>query len=133
METPDKLLLDTHAFLWAVLEPERLGRRLQGWLHNAAGRPVVSVVSFWEISLLLQKGRLASARGLELFTDQGLADVDANLLPLRAEHVRVFHSLPAHHKDSFDRMLVAQALSEGAALATRDETIRRNYAVQVLW
>ena len=134
MASPEGLLLDTHAFVWALSAPDRIGRRLRLWLGDAARTPLVSVVSFWELSLLVRRGRMEfSDASLPEFIADGIAKLNATTLPLRVDHILTFHRLPEHHKDLFDRMLVAQAVSEGAALATRDETIRRNYAVQVLW
>lgn len=125
-----KVLFDTHAFLWALSEPHRLSPKARNFLVEG-NRPLVSVATIWEIVIKVQKGKLgldSSANTLK----QAISDLAAELLPIRLEHVLGILRLRDHHKDPFDRLLVAQALSEGAAIATADEFIRL-YPVDIFW
>jgi PIN domain nuclease of toxin-antitoxin system len=133
LASPERLLLDTHAFLWALQAPHLL-EGVREWLADDSRSPLLSAVSVWEVSMLVRNGRieLPDACLREFITD-GIATLNATVMPLYAHHVVAFHDLPAHHKDAFDLMLIAQALHEGAALATLDKTIRRHSDVQVLW
>jgi PIN domain nuclease of toxin-antitoxin system len=134
LATPERLLLDTHAFVWALQSPGQLGERLRQRLTDGTGSLFVSTVSAWELSTLVRKGRIELPdASLGEFVLDGISTLNASVLPLRIEHVLAFHDLPAHHKDPFDRMLIAQALHEHAVLATVDETIRRHYDVEVFW
>jgi PIN domain nuclease of toxin-antitoxin system len=110
------VLLDTHIFLWIRVAPDKLtGREVA--IIDAAPRRTVSVVSFWEIALLVSLGRIGPDPGL--FTlPQGL-----ELLPILPTHCRGLLDLPPLHRDPFDRMLIAQARHERLMLLTRDTKI----------
>jgi PIN domain nuclease of toxin-antitoxin system len=125
-----KVLFDTHAFLWAASEPERLSPKVLEFLERG-GRPLVSVATFWEIVVKVQKGKL-SFDAPEQAIGQAISDLAADILPVRLEHVLGVLRLEPHHKDPFDRLLVAQAAAEGAAIATVDEFVRM-YPVDVFW
>jgi PIN domain nuclease of toxin-antitoxin system len=120
------LLLDTHVFIWARTEPGRLRRQTQSALTNA-GTVFVSVASAWEVEIKSAKGLLK----LPATVAEGIAQSGFQALPVTLDHVDRLRDLPLHHKDPFDRMLVAQALSEDAALVTADETLAR-YGVRLM-
>jgi PIN domain nuclease of toxin-antitoxin system len=110
------VLVDTHLLLWIRAEPERLNSREQDILEIAQLR-YVSIVVLWEIAILMSLGRIARQ---ERFLDipEGF-----DLLPVQARHCRALLDLPQHHRDPFDRMLIAQAISEHLPLLTRDRAI----------
>ncbi|WP_044560601.1 type II toxin-antitoxin system VapC family toxin [Azospirillum sp. B4] len=110
------LLLDTHIFLWMRADPARLTERERG-LIDRAPRRLVSAVSFWEIALLASLGRIDDDPRLFTLPD-GIA-----LLPVSPVHCRELVDLPPLHRDPFDRMLIAQARTEGLSLLTRDAKI----------
>jgi len=122
-----RLLLDTHAFLWVRAEPARVPERTVAALL-AADRVLVSVVSAWEVEIKIAKGAM---RTRETFAE-GIADSGFETLGVTLRHVEALRELPAHHRDPFDRMLVAQARAEGATLVTADRDIRA-YAVPTMW
>ena len=125
-----RVLLDTHAFLWAATQPKKLPSKLSVYLQSSHER-LVSTASLWEIAIKVRNGKLVMEEPREQLV-RAAADLKAVILPVRANHVFRTLALPGHHKDPFDRLLVAQAIEEGAALATDDEMTRR-YAVDIFW
>lgn len=121
-------LLDTHAFVWSVLEPRQLGEKARAALTDPSSEVFVSAVSFWEISLKTALGKLK----LENCSPETLLEAaltqSFQLLPLTPEDVSAFHQLPrTAHKDPFDRMLIWQAIRGRHTLITRDAGIKRAY------
>ena len=116
------LLLDTHVFVWAVAEPHRLGRRLRQALESPDNQVVVSAVIPWEIAIKQAIGRLKFP--LDLF-DATIGRMGCEILPILPAHGIVAGGLPRHHNDPFDRMLIAQALTENLTLVTRDQAMLR--------
>jgi PIN domain nuclease of toxin-antitoxin system len=122
-----RLLLDTNALLWALDRPERLSDRASDAISSPANDIFVSPVSAWEISIK------SAARKLEPRADllNELRRIDFSPVAVTWEHGVAAGSLPLHHRDPFDRMLVAQAQLEGLTIVTSDERIGR-YQVAVL-
>ena len=110
------ILVDTHFVLWLRIAPRQLTRGERTVLDNSAVRQV-SIVSLWEIAIMVTVGRLPPDHRL-LETPVGF-----ELLPVRADHCKGYATLPMHHRDPFDRMLIAQAQSEGVPLLTRDRAM----------
>lgn len=125
-----RVLLDTHAFLWATTYPKKLPPKLSRYLQSSHER-LVSTASLWEIAIKVRTGKLIMEEPRNQLV-RAAADLKAVVLPIRANHVFRTLTLPGHHKDPFDRLLVAQAMEEGAALATDDDMMRR-YAVDIFW
>jgi PIN domain nuclease of toxin-antitoxin system len=122
-----RVLLDTHAFLWWRLNSRRLLRAARESIATA-DIVWVSAASAWEIAIKRQLGRLE----LEEPFGSMVADSDFTALPVTFDHAERTGVLPPHHSDPFDRMLVAQAIIEGATLITHDRQFRP-YDVQILW
>lgn len=122
-----RLLLDTHAYIWLRVEPTRVPAKTRAAVADA-DLVLVSVVSGWEIELKVASGKL---RPIGTFGD-GMHNSGYVELPVYGKHVDALRELPLHHRDPFDRMLVAQARAEGATLVTADRDIRA-YAVPTLW
>jgi PIN domain nuclease of toxin-antitoxin system len=116
------LLLDTHVFVWAVSEPSRLGPMVRAALVSPENDVVVSSVVPWEIAIKRAIGRLEFP--LDLF-DATVERMGCDILPILPAHGIVAGGLPRHHNDPFDRMLIAQALTEGLMLVTEDQAILR--------
>jgi len=127
-----RVLLDTHAVIWSLSEPKRLGPSLRRLFRDSSFVPFVSTVSLWEILAKAKSGKLHFAAEPESSIREHLENLQALILPLRADHVYAAFRLPVHHKDPWDRLLIGQALAEGAQLATTDEAIRQ-YEVPVIW
>lgn len=126
-----KVLLDTHTFLFAVIQPERLSPLVRETLLQEEVSKWVSVVSFWEIILKIQIGKLDLPIDLT-FYQKHLRKLQAAVLPVDAQHSFELIQLPLLHKDPFDRLLIAQARVEQMILLTRDEIIAQ-YPVSTLW
>jgi PIN domain nuclease of toxin-antitoxin system len=110
------LLLDTHIFVWIRMAPEILAPAERRALDSAAPR-FISAVSIWEIAILASRGRIAADERLFVLPP------GFELLPISPEHCKELLRLPQHHRDPFDRMLIAQARVEGLSLITRDRAI----------
>ena len=124
-----RLLLDTHALIWALEAPERLPPSILSGLENAGVTVFASAASTWEIAIKVALGRLRFPIA-EL--PSALADAAFKELPVRIAHGLEMARLPLIHRDPFDRLLVAQARHERLTLATRDDAIRR-YPIDTLW
>ena len=127
-----RLLLDTHAFVWAVEDPARLPRGVRTEIEDGSNAVSVSVVSIWEAGTKARLGRLALIRPIDVLVDDALREFDFAILNLRLAHALRVESLPALHGDPFDRMLVAQAIEERLTLVTRDPALHA-YPVDHLW
>jgi len=127
-----RVLLDTHAVVWSLTEPQRLGPRLRRLFRDSSFVPFVSTVSIWEILAKAKAGKLHFAGEAESSLREHLDSLQALILPLRADHVYAAYRLPVLHKDPWDRLLIGQALAEGALLATKDEAVQQ-YEVPVIW
>lgn len=123
-----KLLVDTVAYLWAADASPRLSTPAAEAVANRTNILLFSVASAWEISIKAALGKLKIAANFE----ELLARFGATLLPISLEHTAAVRTLPLHHRDPFDRMLIAQARSEQAVVVTSDPVFAR-YGVAVLW
>jgi len=124
-----RLLLDTHALLWALAAPGELPAGIRAALEDATNIVFASAASAWEMAIKQARGKLRYPAA-EL--SAALRRVSLIELPVTIRHAEVAARLPPLHRDPFDRMLVAQAQSEGLSLVSRDPAIRR-YQVTVLW
>ncbi len=122
-----RLLLDTHALLWTLIDPAHMSARATEAIEAEDSEVYVSIVSPWEMSIAKARGRMDPPVDLE----EQLARRRFTLLPITLSHARMIESLPHHHRDPFDRMLVAQAQAEGLTIVTVDRLLRR-YPVSLL-
>lgn len=123
------LLLDTHTLLWALSEPEKLPSRVKEAIASSGNAVYVSAVNTWELAVKAALGRVELP-----FADLERAIEDAGFaeLAMTIAHSLRIRDLPRHHRDPFDRLLVAQAVHEALTLVTRDPAIR-SYPVRTLW
>lgn len=124
-------LLDTATLLWAVAAPDRLSARSRKLIEAGTHTLVVSIASLWEITVKAQKGLLAMSDPV-VWLKAGVSSVNAELISIHASHVYALNQLPDIHRDPFDRILIAQALTEGWPLITSDATVRR-YPAPTVW
>ena len=125
-----KVLLDTHTFIWALIDEGRLSpraRRLMG-----ASELWWSVVSLWEAVQKAQLGKLSVPLPAGPFLSGQLISNHVRLLPVSLSHVLRVEELPLHHRDPFDRLLIAQSIEEGWPIITSDPWFAR-YPVEVIW
>ena len=116
-----KLLLDTHVYLWSRTEPARLSAKERAAIRDPANELLLSVASAWEIEIKRAIGKLDAPDDWMERT----AEFGVQWLPVRAEHVRALRLLPPHHRDPFDRILVAQSRVENLRLVTHDPLVLR--------
>lgn len=112
-----RLLLDTHVLLWWLAEPERLSAQSKDVLADGDNVVFISAATIWEAAIKERLGKLDGARHLaEQVRGQNMTE-----LPISFRHAAAAAALPPHHRDPFDRMLVAQAQCESLTFVTRDE------------
>ena len=122
-----RLLLDTHVLLWSLAEPQKLSNRARDALQDGHNDVFVSAVTAWEIAVKRAKGRITAPDNLStVIEERGFTH-----LPLTFRHAEGAGSLPPHHRDPFDRFLIAQAQIEGLVLVTRDVEIPR-YGIRTM-
>lgn len=126
------LLLDSHAFLWFVTGSERLSPEARRAIENAAATVYVSAASVWEIGIKRQLGKLPAAARFPAGLPSYLRTHGFAELPITADHAEAAAALPRHHRDPFDRMLVAQARIEDLALVS-NEAVFDAYGIRRLW
>ena len=122
-----RVLLDTHVLLWWLADDNRLGPRVRAVLQDGHNDVFVSAVTFAEIAIKKSLGKLDAPPGLL----GALAEEGFEELPLLSTHSVALEALPRHHKDPFDRLLLAQATTEKLAFASYDAEVR-DYDVEVI-
>ncbi len=128
-----KLLLDTHVLIWALVSPEKLGEKATDALTAEGNEVFASHVSIWEIAIKRQAGKIdgidrAAIDWFETYVPKSRM----RQLPISAKHLGAVEFLPKHHRDPFDRLLVAQARSEQLTLVTSDDLVRQ-YEIDWIW
>lgn len=127
-----KLLLDTHAFLWWIGDDPRLSGPAREAIADPGNEVSFSVASAWELAIKTGLGRFEPDGDLGPFLEEQIQRNSFRVLPVNLEHAVSVSSLPAHHRDPFDRLLVAQAAVEGLTLVSRDPQLRK-YDAPTLW
>jgi PIN domain nuclease of toxin-antitoxin system len=126
------VLLDTHAFLWAVTGDRRLSSPARALIEDGENQVFLSAVSMWEIVLKAKAGKLHMEGSVAKMLEEQMRQARILPLAIHPAHVLRVAALPPIHKDPFDRLLIAQAQAENLALVSQDPEIRR-YTVQVIW
>lgn len=127
-----KVLVDTQIFLWDLLEDHRSSRRAKEILGSKDYELVFSLVSLWEIAIKIKTGKLNAIGSSVAYIRDEMDAYGMELLPIRYDHILQLESLPHHHGDPFDRLLIAQAISESLPILTADRQFKA-YSVKVLW
>ncbi len=116
-----RVLLDTHVLVWAATTPERLGADLA--VVEDADRRIVSAVCVWELAIKQRLGKLSLGSDVRTWMRRVTSELVLDHLPVTADHAAAVEHLPDVHRDPFDRLLVAQAVAEGAVLLTSDHRL----------
>ena len=129
-----KLLLDTHTFLWLVEGNPNLTAAARAGLADPANELFLSIASIWELAIKISspKPQLTLTDPLDAYIAKWPAIYQLNLLPIQLPHALYVVGLPNHHRDPFDRILIAQALVEGMTLVSGDSKFT-SYPVTILW
>lgn len=127
-----RVLLDTHALLWIVADSPRLSPAVRQSAGDPTIEKLVSIASLWEIAIKVQLGKLELGMPFDGLIDLIQSRALAVILAISPAHVTRLRRMEFHHRDPFDRMLVAQALTENLPLASADALLDA-YGVQRLW
>ena len=123
-----KLLLDTHAALWWLSDDARFGAQAAHHLADETNQVLLSAAVVWEVAIKRSLGKLDAPEDLA----PTLLGAGVRTLAVSVDHAAAVEHLPWHHRDPFDRMLIAQASIEGAAIVSRDESLRP-YGITLIW
>jgi len=126
-----RVLLDTHAFLWGIADDPRLSLPARRAIANATER-FLSIASCWELAIKVSRNKLTLAKPIERLVPEQLGLNGFQLLQIDLDDVARVATLPFHHRDPFDRLLVAQALSEELTVVSADPVFRK-YGVKRVW
>jgi PIN domain nuclease of toxin-antitoxin system len=126
-----KILVDTHVVIWAISSPEKLPNIINEKMQANGTVSLVSSASLWEIAIKYSLGKLDLKDNLEnIFTT--IFKAGFHLLPISTEHILKVAELPFHHRDPFDRIIIAQSVVEDITILTKD-TLFNQYEVSVFW
>ncbi len=127
-----KLLLDTHTLLWFIAGNTSLSKYAQSLIEDVANEKFVSIVSIWETAIKVSIGKMALSAPFDALFPRQLEVNGFELLPVKIEHTSVVATLPFHHRDPFDRLLIAQAIEEKMTLVSVDKVFD-DYGATRLW
>ncbi len=125
------VLLDTHIFLWFIQGDSRLKKALRKEIENKGNTVIFSAASYWEICIKISIGKLKLVKNWRKIVDDKLAENNILWLEIKKVHMAQIVDLPWHHRDPFDRLLIAQALVEGFYLFSQDPSFA-SYDVKLL-
>lgn len=126
------MLLDTHTLLWFILGDSQLNSRARQLIQDPDNTKWVSPATYWEIAIKVSLGKYLLQEPYEDLMQRGIDGNGFKILPIIPRHTAILITLPYHHRDPFDRLLVAQAIAEGMPLISRDEQLDA-YPVRRLW
>jgi PIN domain nuclease of toxin-antitoxin system len=127
-----KVLLDTQAFLWLVLDQPALSKQAKKIFLNTDNQLFLSIASMWEIAIKTSIGKLHIHQPIERFIPSQLQENGITQLDINFRHVAKVATLPFHHRDPFDRLIISQAMEEKWPILSID-TAFDNYPVKRLW
>jgi PIN domain nuclease of toxin-antitoxin system len=127
-----RVLLDTNSLIWATADGEQLSAKARDRLDDPASVKVVSAVVFWEMTIKVGLGKLSLGMSPDALMEMLLTQGDIELLDIHARHLRRLLALPHHHRDPFDRLMIAQALEEGWEVISSDDQWDA-YGVTRIW
>lgn len=127
-----RLLIDTHAFLWLISNDRQLTQRSRELLEDGENDLLLSVASLWEMAIKQSIGKLELDAPFSSFISEQLALNSVAVLDITMEHLSVVATLARHHRDPFDRLIIAQAIEESLPVVSIDEKFDA-YPVERLW
>ncbi|MEK7374298.1 MAG: type II toxin-antitoxin system VapC family toxin [Thermodesulfobacteriota bacterium] len=127
-----RVLLDTNSFLWFISGSDRLSIDAKNFIADMQNQLVLSAASSWEIAIKISLGKLDLLQPYGQLIPQQLEENDIAVLPLEIGHLNKVIDLPFHHRDPFDRLIIAQALAEGIPVVSSDAVFSQ-YAVKLIF
>jgi PIN domain nuclease of toxin-antitoxin system len=127
-----RVLLDTHALVWALLNDRRLTEAAKGTINSAENEILVSPASLWELAIKISLKKYSLNEDFTTFMEERLLQSGFAILPISVRHLGVVATLPFHHRDPFDRLMVAQAIVEKVPIVSSDTALDA-YSITRLW
>lgn len=127
-----RLLLDTHTFLWWVSDAPELSITAREAISDTGNECFLSIASCWEMAIKSSIGKLRLTKPVERFVNDLITENGFRLLSIDLRHAAKVEALPFHHRDPFDRLLIAQAITEKLTIVTVD-SLFSSYGVKLLW
>ena len=127
-----RLLLDTHTFLWLVDGDQRLSSTAAKLIADQHNELILSVASIWELAIKSSLGKIVLRDPLDVFVITWTNSYQIQVQAVLAKHAIAVATLPFHHSDPFDRLLIAQAMTENLTLLSSDRRLH-DYGVQIMW
>lgn len=127
-----RVMVDTNALLWAVDQPASLGAAAAVALQDPGNELLLSAATVWEIAIKVALKKLGLSLPYRQWMDRAVADLGMSILPVTSAYADAQIGLPMHHRDPFDRLMVAQALVEGVSIVSSDAALER-YGVVRVW
>jgi PIN domain nuclease of toxin-antitoxin system len=125
------LLLDTHTLIWFLNGDKQLSQKVRNEIENTNNKKVVSIASVWEIAIKTSLNKFNFPKGLKGIVEL-IHENNFEILPISINHTLLVSTLAFHHRDPFDRILVAQSQAESLTIAIKDENIKQ-YDVKTIW
>ncbi|MBK8807428.1 MAG: type II toxin-antitoxin system VapC family toxin [Bacteroidales bacterium] len=125
------LLLDTHTLIWFLNGDEQISDKAKALIEDSQNSKIVSIASIWEIAIKISLDKFRFAQGFKYFLDM-VADIGFEILPITVEHALELSTLEFIHRDPFDRLLIAQSISDNLIIVTKNDTIKR-YNIKTIW
>ncbi len=127
-----RLLLDTHTLFWSVEDPSKLSVLAMAAMQAPANDRLLSAATIWELAIKVGQGRIILSIPYRQWMETVITDLKLNIVPVTVEYAERQSMLPAHHKDPFDRFMIAQALVEGIPIVSTD-VVFDLYGVIRIW
>jgi PIN domain nuclease of toxin-antitoxin system len=127
-----RLLIDAHSILWAADDPTRLSPTATTLLQDPSNELFLSAGTMWEIAVKVGLNKLTLTMPIGQWLIQAIADLDISLVPITVDHAAAYVALPFHHRDPFDRLMLAQAITDGMSIVSADSGLDA-YGVKRLW
>lgn len=127
-----RLLLDTHAFLWFVLGDSRCSSNARNLIEDEGNEKWLSPATHWELAIKISLGKYALPIPFEEFIRRAVTDNGLLFLPIQPHHTALLTSMPFHHRDPFDRLMIAQAMAEAMDVISADK-VWDAYPITRLW
>lgn len=127
-----RILLDTHTFIWFVTDNPRLSALVRSLIENENNEKLLSTASVWEMAIKQSTGKLTFGLPFRRFIEQQLSLNSIELLNINLDHIDVVATLPIHHRDPFDRLLIAQAMVEQIPILSADSAFDA-YSINRQW
>ncbi|VEN74241.1 PilT protein domain protein [Candidatus Desulfarcum epimagneticum] len=127
-----RLLLDTSSFLWFVAGSGKLSEKARALMEDFDNELVLSVASLWEMAIKVSVGKLETLRPFDLFIPEKLEENEIHILQISFPHLSQMMKLPFHHRDPFDRLIIAQSISENLPVIACDSAFKK-YPADIVW